>query len=283
MPFKPPKGSAFKQFVLLDSAGVVAALSAIDGGQIDEILTRSAEEQAGEASGEVNVRVAKGGGKRQRTRKVEEEIRRARTRHATAAKLLDTLKERESIGLVDGPFDMDVAEQLAAGMVLEFRAELRLHPIHQADAMLRSFLKVAPKFGEKQISSEIRPVMAMWGALVGTDEEDTRLLIEPHTTEPQEPRLLLPVRRGHFEVDVYDVLGEVTVVAQVERLLTESEHYPALRLLRGAPSTQLERSALEEGIPDLVDGLAGMGVPISDEDVFIPAPAVLLRAICAYR
>lgn len=283
MPFQAPKGSAFKQFVLLDAEGIVAALSAIDGGQIDEILTRSAEEQGGEAGGQLNVGVAKGGGKRQRTRTVEEEIRRARTRHATAAKLLDTLKEKESIGVVDGRFDMDVAKQLTAGMVLEFRAELRLHPIHQADAMLRSFLKVAPKFGEKQISSEMRPVMAMWGALIGTDQADTRLLIEPYTTDPQEPRLLLPIRRAHFEVDVADLLSEVTVIAQVERLLTEGEHYPALRMLHGAPSTQFERSALEEGIPDLVDGLAGMGIPISEDDVFMPAPAVLLRAICAYR
>jgi len=54
-------------------------------------------------------------------------------------------------------------------------------------------------------------------------------------------------------------------------------------MLHGAPSTQFERSALEEGIPDLVDGLAGMGIPISEDDVFMPAPAVLLRAICAYR
>jgi hypothetical protein len=233
--------------------------------------------------GEINVRVAKGGGKRARTRKVEEEIRRARTRHATAAKLLETLKEKESIGVVDGPFDMEVAEQVAAGMVLEFRAELRLHPVHQADAMLRSFIKVAPKFGEKQVPNEMRPIMAMWGALIGTDQSNTRLLIEPYTTEPQEPRLLLPVPRPHFEVDANDVLGEVTVVAQVERLLTEGEHYPALRMLQGAPSTQFERSALEDGIPDLVDGLKAMGIPIAEDDVFMPAPAVLLRAICAYR
>jgi len=172
MPFNPPKASVFKQFVILDAEGVVAALSAIDGGQIDEILTRSSEDEGKDLGGEINVRVAKGGGTRARTRKVEEEIRRARTRHATAAKLLETLKEKESVGVVDGPFDMEVAEQVAAGMVLEFRAELRLHPVHQPDAMLRSFIKVAPKFGEKQVPNEMRPIMAMWGALIGTDQSN---------------------------------------------------------------------------------------------------------------
>jgi hypothetical protein len=196
MPFNAPKASVFKQFAIRDSDGVVAALSAIDGGQIDEILTRSSDDQSGEAGGEVDARVAKGGGKRTRTRKVEEEIRRARTRHATAAKLLETLKEKESIGVVDGPFDMEVAEQVTAGMVLEFRAELRLHPLDQADAMLRSLIKVAPKFGEKQISNEMPLIMAMWGALIGSDQTDTRLLIEPYTSEPQVPRLRSPSAAG---------------------------------------------------------------------------------------
>jgi hypothetical protein len=89
--FQPPKSATFKQFVILDADGVVSALSAIDGGQIDEILTRSAEEKGGEAGGEINVGPVKGKGKRGKTRKVEEEIRLARTRHAAASKLLDAL------------------------------------------------------------------------------------------------------------------------------------------------------------------------------------------------
>jgi len=283
MPFTPPKTATFKQFVILDGDGVVSALSAIDGGQIDEILTRSAEEHGGEAGGEINVKVAKGGGKRAKGRKVEEEIRRARTRHATAAKLLETLHAQESVGVVDGPLDMDVAGQLEAGMVLQFRAELRLHPLHQADQMLRSFVKVAPQFGEKQAANNLRSVLQLWGTMVGTGEAGGRLLIEPHTTDPQLPRLLLPVPGDHIEVDLEDLFGDVTVIAQVERLLTDQEEYPAIRMLRGAPSTPFERSALEEGLPDLVEAVSEMGVEISKEDVLIQGPAVILRAVCAYR
>lgn len=283
MPFTPPKTATFKQFVILDGDGVVSALSAIDGGQIDEILTRSAEEQAGEAGGEINIKVAKGGGKRGKGRKVEEEIRRARTRHATAAKLLETLHSQESVGVVDGSLDMEVAGQLEAGMVLQLRAELTLHPLHQADQMLRSFVKVAPQFGEKQAANELRPILQLWGTMVGTGEAAGRLLIEPHTADPQVPRLLLPVPRDHIEVDLEDLMGDVTIVAQVERLLTDQEQYPAIRMLRGAPSTPFERSALEEGLPELIRGISELGVEISEEDVFIRAPAVFLRAICAYR
>ena len=86
VPFTPPKSTAFKQFVILDHDGVVAALSALDGGQIDEILMRSADEREGSMGAEVDVKVAKGRGKRNKTRRIEEEMRLTRTRHAAAAK-----------------------------------------------------------------------------------------------------------------------------------------------------------------------------------------------------
>jgi hypothetical protein len=283
MGFTPPKKSAFKQFVILDADGVVAALSAIDGGQIDEILTRSGDEGTGEVGGQLDVRVAKGGGKRARTRKVEEEVRRARTRHATAAKLLESLHAQEALGIVDGPLDLEAAEQIEEGMVLQFRADLRLHPLHQADQMLRSFIEVAPAFGKKQSGAEVRDVLKMWRTMIGTGRQDGRLLIEPHTAEPQIPRLVLPVPHNHFEIDVSDVVGEVTVVAQVERILGDDESFPAIRMLRGAPASDLERKAIEEALPGLIDGLGEMGIPIAQDDVFISGPALSLRAICAHR
>ena len=284
VPFTPPKGAAFKQFVILDSDGVVAALSAIDGGKIDEILTRSAEERGGEAGGSLGVGPAKATGKRAKGRKVEEEIRRARTRHAAAAKLIEALQSSASLGVVDGPLDLDVAAQITAGMVLQFRAELRLHPLHQADKMIRSFINIAPKFGEKETAASLRPVLTQWGALLGTGQADGRLLLEPYTAaEPQSPRLLMPVPGENFEIGVDDVLGEVTVIAQVERILGVDDNYPAIRMLRGAPSTPFELSALEETLPDLVSALGGIGMTVSRDDIFIRGPALILRAICAYR
>jgi hypothetical protein len=283
MPFKPPASAAFKQFVILDGDGVVAALSAIDGGKIDEILTRSAEEKGGEAGAQIGAGPVQGGGKRAKTRKVEEEVRRARTRHATTATLLDSLHERSSVGIVDGPLDMEVGPQIEAGMVIQFRAELRLHPLHQADQMMRSLIEVAPKFDQKQVAAKLRPILAMWETLVGTGHGDSRLLLEPHTFEPQAPRLLMPVPKAHFEVGVEDVAGEVTVVAQVERVLDADDQYPAIRLLRGAPSSAFEAPALEKALPDLISGLGEIGVQMSEADIFMHGPALILRAICAYR
>lgn len=283
MPFTPPKASTYKQFVILDYDGVLAALSALDGGQVDEILMQTAEERGREGGGELGAGPARVKGKGGRTRRVEEKMRLARTRHSTAAKLLDKLHSDEAIGLVDGPLDMEVGRELEAGMVLQFRARLTLHPLHQADRMLRSFIKVAPKFGEKQAASELRSVLQAWGALVGTDQQHARILLQPETHRPQVPRLLVPVPIEQFELDLDEVLGEVTVVAQVERVLAEGEDHPAIRFLRGAPTSGVERSALEEALPELVAGLKEMGVEIGRDDLYVPGPALALRAICAHR
>lgn len=269
--------------MILDSDGVVSALSAIDGGQIDEILTRSAEESDGGFGGEVGAGPVKAKGKRSKGRKVEEEIRKARTRHATAAKLLEALHSRESIGVVDGPLDLEVAEQISAGMVLEFRADLRLHPVHVADEMLRSFIDVAPKLGQQGAAKELKGILDPWGVISGTGRPDAPTLIQPFTAEDQLPRLLLPVPKRDLELPIDDVLGEVTVVAQVEQVLSEGESHQVIRILRGGPATSLERNTMEEALPGLVEGLSGMGLDISEEDIVIHGPALILRAICCYR
>jgi len=93
----------------------------------------------------------------------------------------------------------------------------------------------------------------------------------------------MPVPKKDFELPLDDVLGEVTVIAQVERILEDGESNPVVRILRGGPATSLERGAVEETLPGLADGLGNLGLDISREDIFIHGPALLLRAICCYR
>lgn len=283
MPFTPPKQNAFKQFVLLDSESVISALSAIDGGQIDEILTRNAEEKSGGFGAEANVKVAKGGGKRAKTRKVEEEMRITRTRHAAAAKLLEALHQREAIGIVEGVFDSEVAENVENGMVLEFRADLRLHPLHQADQMLRSYIEVGPKLDQKETVKELRGMLDIWGVIVGTGKEDAAVLFEPATSEPQKPRLLMPSRKSNLEVGVDDVLGEITVVAQVEQTIGGDETHQVVRVLGGGPATSMERNVIDEMLPALIEGMAGIGINVQEDDINVHGPALVLRPLCAYR
>jgi hypothetical protein len=286
VPFIAPKTAAFKQFVILDAEGVVAALSAIDGGQVDEILTRSATEGGSSLGGELDAKVAKGRAKRAKTRKVEEEMRLARTRHSAAAKLIEALEAQEAIGIVEGPFDKEIFAQVESGMVLLFKAELHLHPLPKAYEMLRSFIDVAPKLDTSGASSDVmklKSMLGIFGVLAGVSDKDARLLIEPTTFEPQCPRLLLPVPEASLEVPLDDVLGEVNVFAQVERVIRSGTSHQVVRMLQGGPASSLERDTIAENLPKLLDGLQSMGIEVSMDDVFVKGPAVLLRPICAYR
>jgi hypothetical protein len=168
-------------------------------------------------------------------------------------------------------------------MVLQLRASLQLHPLHQADQMVRSFIEVGPKMDQKQVAKEMRQMLDVWGVITGTGREGAPVLLEPRTAEEQNPRLLLPVARENLEVDLDDVLGDVTLIAQVEQIIAEGDTYQVIRVLRGGPATSLERGAVDEMLPELVSGLSELGVDIAEDDVFVTGPAIVLRPICAYR
>lgn len=53
MPFKPAKAEALRTFVVLDGEAVLSGLSALDGGVVDEILTRTTEDNASQVGGHV--------------------------------------------------------------------------------------------------------------------------------------------------------------------------------------------------------------------------------------
>jgi len=143
-------------------------------------------------------------------------------------------------------------------------------------------VEVGPQFGEDVAVKDLKDILQIWGLISGTGSADAATLLQPVTTEDQRPRLLLPVPQKDLEVKVDDVLGEVTVVAQVEKIIDEGENYQAIRLLRG-PATTLERNAIDEALPSLVEALGEMSIDISEDDIVINGPALLLRAICCYR
>jgi hypothetical protein len=64
---------------------------------VDEILTKRVGESGGELGGEVGVEPLKVRGKRGKTQRVEEELRRVRTEHSAASTLLDRLHERQAV------------------------------------------------------------------------------------------------------------------------------------------------------------------------------------------
>jgi hypothetical protein len=283
VPFKPAKIEALRSFVVLDSEAVLSGLSALDGGAVDEILTRTTDENASQLGGHVGGRAAKAQGGKNRGRKVEEELRRRRTEHSAAAALIDRLSEMDAIGEVDGALDEDVAGALTPGDTIRVRGEVLLHPLHQVDAMLRSFLKAAPVFDEKAAAEELRKtLLPMWEAMVGSGNS-ARILFDLATATPQVPRVLVPVKRSALQVESADVAGYGAMLAKVDRIMGPDEHLLAFRVLQNAPVSELERSAVEEGAVGMVEGFSEMGIPCTRDDLIMQGPLVMLRPLCVWR
>lgn len=283
MPYAPAKSEVLRTFVVLESAAIFSGLSALDGGAVDEILTHVTEDRGSELEGQLGVSSAKGKGGRRKKRTVQEELRRKRTEHSAAASLIDRLSAAEAIGEVDGEVDEEVAAALTPGHTVRLQGRMVLHPLHEADAMLRSFLKAAPAYGEEAAAKELRrEVLPLWEAMVGSGDSAI-VLFDLVTRSPQVPRVLMPVKRSALEVTPSDAQGFVTVLAKADEVLGPDDETLAIRVLQNAPVSKLERSAVEEAAVDIVEGLGEMGVTCTREDLIMRGPSVVLKPLCIWR
>jgi len=283
MAFTAPKTQAFRRFLVLDSDAVLGALSALDGGAVDEILTRKVGESGGEVGGELNVSAAKVRGKRGKSSRVEEELRRVRTEHSAASALIDKLHEREAVGVLDGTLDADSLGQLTPGMVVQMQGEVGLHPLFQLYAVMNSFIANAPKLGFAEQARELKTALPIFHALAGTSDSG-RVLLDIQTGERQAARIVAFVDKPSLQVPTDELTGHFTVLAQVDELqLEEGEELMVFRIVRGAPAGAVEREAMTEGTQGIIEASEGMGVTLGKEDVSMPSPLVVLRPICIWR
>lgn len=282
MGFKPAKAEALRSFVVLDAEAVISGLSALDGGLVDEILTRTTDEGGSEIGGQVGAGPVRGKAGKNRGRKVEEELRRRRTEHSAAAALIDRLTALEAIGVVEGALDEEVAHAMTPGDTIRVQGDVQLHPLHQVDATLRSVLAAAPKFNEQKMARDIRQILPMWEAMVGSGNA-ARVLFDLRTTAAQVPRVMLPVKKTALQVDVADVPGFSTALAKVDRILGPDEHILALRVLQNAPVSDLERTAVEDAAVKAVEAFGEMGIACTPDDLVMRGPLVVLRPLCVWR
>jgi hypothetical protein len=171
---------------------------------------------------------------------------------------------------------------LTPGDTIRVKGEFVVHPLHQVDAMLRSFIEAAPAFDAQDTARELRKTLPIWDAMVGSGKA-ARVLFDLATAPAQIPRLIVPVKRSALQVELADVAGFCTMLAKVDRIVGPEDHVLALRLLHGAPLSDLERSTIEEAAVGMVEGFSEMGVPATREDVVMGGPLVMLRPLCIWR
>lgn len=251
-----------------------------------KVLTRSADEGGSDIGGAIGLGAAKGKGGRKRSRKYEEEVRRKRTEHSAAILLLTKLHEQDAVGIIDGDYGPEIRDELEENMLIEFQAEVRIHPLHQMVSAARAWLKAAPDFGVgKSDLAEMRETVQLLETIAQSrGSEDRNFLISAETTGTKAGhKLILPVQERFLLVPLDEFSGRATFVAQVDRILGQDDEVLAVRLLRNAPQLSMEREGLVEALPDLIDGMREVGIEVGEADFFLSEPAVLLKPICIYK
>lgn len=284
MPFTPPASQAFRRFVALDVDSIMAALSALDGGAVDAILEKRIDESGGEAGVGLRAGPAQGKAAKNKARRVEAEIQKVRTQHSAASTLIDRLHEASAVGVLDGSLDSDALAQLKPGMTIQARGQFRLHPLFQLEAVMQSFIRNAPALGLSKDAAELKEPLKIFQTLIGTRDGQGRLLVDIDTGPAQEARMIAFVRQTMLQVDVEDLVGEFTIVGQVDEIVDdESEPAMTLRLVRGASAGEDERQAMTDGLREMGVAAKDIGVAITDDDLFVKPPAVVLRPIAIWR
>lgn len=282
---RKPTSNIFRSYLYLDSDVVLNSLSAIEGGDVDEVLTRITEEHGSDLGGELRVPGAKGRAGKKKGRSLEEEIRRRRTEQSAATSLLRKLRDEDAIGLIEGDYGEETYGALEERMLLEFRARIAIHPLHQALATARSFIDMAPNFGiGRDELQEMREVVATLEAMAHASSTERTFLVFADTADTTGSyRLVLPIRERFLLVSLDDFAGQTTFVAQVDRILRGTDEVLALRLLRNAPQLPIEREGVLEALPEFVVAINELGIPTSIDDFVFKSPTVLLKPVMIFK
>jgi hypothetical protein len=282
---RKPETKLHRRFLYLDGDDVINMLSALEGGDVDEILTRTGEDASSGKGGEIDLKVAKGKGSKNKTRRFEEEMKRKRTTHSATTALLRKLHEANAVGVLDGDYDAEIYAELEPHMLLEFKANIRIHPLHQAISAIRALVKSGPALGvAKSDIADARGVLKLVEQLSQTGDASKTFLAFATTTGTTDGYLLLlPIQEANLLVPLDDFGGEATFVAHVDRIFAPDEEMMALRILRNSPLLPMEQEGLRDAIPGLVTVLNNLGIDAEEEEFILGKPAVLLKPVCIFK
>jgi hypothetical protein len=291
--FKKPKSNVYKRFLYISEDDVLNSLSGIEGGAIDEIIQKMGEEGSKGLGLEVGadvpgVGVAKAKGDRKKSQKLEEEIRRKRTIHSATIALLEKLHKEDAIGVIEGDYTPEIYEQLEENMPIEFRADIRIHPLHQLVNVAQGWSQLAQDFGlsKKEANEFTQVARQIESAFHGRDKSKKSLVLFAEGEESNTGyKLVIPIQASKLLVPVDELFGTATFVAQVDHIVKEDEEVLAARIVRNSPVLPAERDMMLEMLPALqeLQDDSGIGFRVDEEDIILRKPAVILKPLCIYR
>lgn len=288
--YRAPSEKVHRGFLYLDDETVINSLSAVESGKIDEIVAKVNSAREGGFGGGVGIHGAKLEGAKKSTSAFEEEMVRTRTRFSVFEIWYQSLRDGKALGTFDG-WGPDALDGVKSGDTLEFRASLEAAPLQ---TLLRSYLWFAEKAKEqghmfsqkgddlkttKEAERNIRMILGDRDA----EDEDEEIIVLATPLGDEGPRVAMPIKRRWMIGNLERLGGEYSVVAQVDRLIGESEELLALRLIHDVPATPMEIDALKDALKHFIKPAEEMGVALSDNEATITGPAMWLEPIAIFR
>jgi hypothetical protein len=287
---KKPKKGLYRRFLFIDGNEAINSLSALEGGAIEQMLSRSAEEDNKDRGleGQLGVGPAKLSARRggKNLQRYEEEVLRKRTEHSAISLLLQKLHDSEEIGEITEITPEGYA-QIDEDELYEFRARIRLHPLHELVTMTQSWAEAGEGYGvpKNQLRTFTKMAAEMERAFHGRDKSKKTLSIFAEIDSAPGYKIVMPIRVENLRVPLDEFSGQATFIAQVERKLDDGDQLPAARIVRNTPVLPVERDTMLKMLPAFqsLPGGEEMGIRITEEDVLLRKPALIMRPLCIYK
>jgi hypothetical protein len=98
-----------------------------------------------------------------------------------------------------------------------------------------------------------------------------------------EPRVMARLDEDYMLSPKEAIDGFYTVIGQVDQLLESDEEISVIRVIRDVPPTPLEVTTISEALSHFIEPAKKLGVDVSQDDLSVRSPSVMLRPIAVFR
>lgn len=288
MPYQAPKQKLHRHFAYLNQDAILNSLSALEAGKVDEIIqkTRDASDRGLEGTvGAGPVKVT--GGKKQQAQ-MEYELVRTRTRFSAFEAWYQHLVTAQAIGRFD-EWTLDVRNELQVGDTVEFTGRVEISPVYLLLTSYQSFVERVNKPGSvfKMTPAELKEaksVAQMMQSWISRPDGTRSVLVNFLPFGIERPKMFGAIEETYVIGGLQDLQGTFSIVAQVDTVLDEDQRLSLVRVLNDVPASPLEVKLAEEGLSNFQgDAATSFGLEISDDDIRLAYPGVLLRPLAIYK
>jgi hypothetical protein len=138
----------------------------------------------------------------------------------------------------------------------------------------------------KQSGAELaatKTLARMVSGWIGGRNGNKSIMISIAPLQASSPQMSARLDEAYLVGGTQLVEGNFTVIAQVASLIAESEAVPAIRIFRDTPPTSSETDVITSVLQGLIEPAAELGVEITDADITLLYPGVIVHPIAIYR